>query len=93
MKKITIAYSLESGEIYTFGYHEEPQGFELFGKFKDDMKKSFGIIHINYNEEIIKNIDNFKVDILVKTLIPKLDLNRLIYNLNRNDLGGEVNEE
>lgn len=82
MKKICIVYSKSSGEIFNFGIHECEQSLKMFGNFEEDMSKVFDIVHFEFNDFIIDNIKNLKIDINTKQLIEKSHLSNMLKKIN-----------
>ena len=58
---LSIYYSKTNGEIYTITQAQNPQGFERFGEFADDMALILDILYTEDNENIMMNTKMFIV--------------------------------
>lgn len=66
-ESLTIFYSKKTGIITSFS--TGIQTFEHFGENAEDMKIIYDIATIPYNEDVINNSKNYKVDTTSKQLV------------------------
>ncbi|MGL5718488.1 MAG: hypothetical protein ACRCX2_36125 [Paraclostridium sp.] len=68
----TLFYSLNTGNIKS--YCGGRQTLDYFGVDKADYELIYGYIYINHNEDILKHLDLYIVDLETKNLVKKEDI-------------------